>query len=271
MKKQIFTLLTLLVLCVTGAWADPTVTTGTYTTRTVSENNLTSSWAFNVVSGSSKDIKTTVTDNEMVLVGTSSATLKMQTSKYASFNKGTEVYIPVPSGSAGSVSVTISSGNDSRWFQLYVNGIKGTEGQRLYSKLNADGISSDGKKAYATKDGKKVTVANYVKNSTNKKANVVLKYSASAKKVFKALQIVGASGSKGTASFTYSFSIGNARFKSVHYKNGYLFFTAFGGQRQAYAKNGVLYVKGDISKSRLVKTLYKDGTIKKASLVKLAK
>ena len=154
--KKLFTLFTktlLVAVCLLGgassAWAD--VTVGTYTTRTLSNNDLTSSWAFNVVTKAT-DITTETTDNEMVLVGTSDNKIKMQTSNFASFNGGnnsggSEVYIPVPSGSAGTVSVTMSSGNDSRYFQLYVGEESGTNAQRLYSKLNSGGgISADGKK-----------------------------------------------------------------------------------------------------------------------------
>lgn len=144
--KKLFTLLTLLVAIVTGAWAEDGSITDKYTTRTLSGNETTSNWAFNVVTGSAVDVKAETVDNEMVLVATSSAKIKMQTSKYVSFNTGTEVYIPVPSGSAGTVSITMYSTNDSRYFQLYTNGTIGTEGQRLYSKLNAGGITSDGKK-----------------------------------------------------------------------------------------------------------------------------
>ena len=120
MKQKLLTLATLLLCAVSGAWADPTVTVGTYTTCTVSEDFKTSTWAFNVVKGSSVDVKTETTDNEMVLVATSTEKIKMQTSNYASFNQNTELYIPVPAGAAGTVSVTISSSDDSRYFQLWI-------------------------------------------------------------------------------------------------------------------------------------------------------
>ena len=123
---------------------------GTYTTRTVSDDYLTSTWTFDIVSGSSVDVKAETTDNELVLIATSSAKIKMQTTNYVSFNQNTEVYIPVPSGSAGNISIAMSAYNDSRYFQLYVAGVQGTEGQRLYSKLNAGGITSDGKKGPQT-------------------------------------------------------------------------------------------------------------------------
>ena len=144
----------LLVAIVTGAMAQ-TVTTGDYTTRTISANNLSSTWAFNVVSGSAVNGSTSgQTDNEMVLVANSSnSNIKYQTSNYLTCKGGSSVYIPVPTGSAGTVSLVMNSSSDSRYFQLQVYNagktaeVAGTEAQRLYSKLNSGGgISSDGKK-----------------------------------------------------------------------------------------------------------------------------
>ena len=40
----------------------------------------------------------------------------------------------------------MNSSSDSRYFQLYIDGTVGSDNQRLYSKLNADGITTDGKK-----------------------------------------------------------------------------------------------------------------------------
>ena len=115
--------------------------TGSYSTRTISSDGKSSTWTFNVVSGSAKTIPDNTEDNGILFVN-GGGTNKAQTSNYISFNKS-EFYIEVPAGSAGNISMTVSSSSDSRWFQLYINTTAGTESQRLWSKL---GAGTDGKR-----------------------------------------------------------------------------------------------------------------------------
>jgi hypothetical protein len=129
--------LTFITALSTSIWAQ----TGQYSTRTISTDGKTSTWAFNVVSGSAKTIPDGTDDNGVIYVNGGGSN-KAQTSAYMSFNKS-EVYLEVPSGSAGSISMEVSSSSDSRWFQLYINTTEGPATQRLWSKA---GDGTDGKK-----------------------------------------------------------------------------------------------------------------------------
>ncbi len=115
--------------------------TGQYSTRTISTDGKTSTWTFNVVSGSAKTISDGTEDNGIIYVNGGGSN-KAQTSAYMSFNKS-EIYLEVPSGSAGSISMEVYSSSDSRWFQLYINTTEGPATQRLWSKA---GEGTDGKK-----------------------------------------------------------------------------------------------------------------------------
>ncbi len=129
--------LTFITALSTSIWAQ----TGQYSTRTISTDGKTSTWAFNVVSGSAKNVPDGTDDNGVIYVNGGGSN-KAQTSAYMSFNKS-EVYLEVPSGSAGSISMEVSSSSDSRWFQLYINTTEGPATQRLWSKA---GDGTDGKK-----------------------------------------------------------------------------------------------------------------------------
>lgn len=133
--------LTLLAVLGTSVFAQ----TGQYSTRTISADGKTSKWTFDVVSGSAKTIADGTDDNGIIYVNGGGSN-KAQTSQYLSFNKS-ETYIEVPSGSAGSIAMEVSSSSDSRWFQLYINGTEGPSTQRLWSKA---GDGTDGKKGPQT-------------------------------------------------------------------------------------------------------------------------
>ena len=137
MKNIKLLALTFITALSTSIWAQ----TGQYSTRTISTDGKTSTWAFNVVSGSAKTIPDGTDDNGVIYVNGGGSN-KAQTSAYMSFNKS-EVYLEVPSGSAGSISMEVYSSSDSRWFQLYINTTEGPATQRLWSKA---GDGTDGKK-----------------------------------------------------------------------------------------------------------------------------
>jgi len=144
MKK--FFLVALMGIMAVGI--DAAKVTGTYTTRETSDDGKTSSWAMDVVSGSAVKIKVEVTDNEMIFSPSSSEKIQFATSKYASIKSQSSIYIPVPAGSAGTVSHSPSSASDSRWFQLYINGTAGTVNQRLWSKEGTD-LDKKGPRSFA--------------------------------------------------------------------------------------------------------------------------
>ncbi len=137
MRNMKFIALTLMTALTMSIFAQ----TGQYSTRTISTDGKTSTWAFNVVSGSAKNVPDGTDDNGVIYVNGGGSN-KAQTSAYMSFNKS-EVYLEVPSGSAGSISMEVSSSSDSRWFQLYINTTEGPATQRLWSKA---GDGTDGKK-----------------------------------------------------------------------------------------------------------------------------
>ena len=97
MKNIKLLALTFITALSTSIWAQ----TGQYSTRTISTDGKTSTWAFNVVSGSAKTIPDGTDDNGVIYVNGGGSN-KAQTSAYMSFNKS-EVYLEVPSGSAGYV------------------------------------------------------------------------------------------------------------------------------------------------------------------------
>ena len=131
-----------MIACVMAGIAFAQTTTGTYTKRVISSDGKTSTWTFDVVSGSTQTVPDNTDDNGILYINGGGSN-KAQTSKYFSFNKS-EFYIEVPSGSAGKISMAqYSSGSDGRWFQLYVNGTEGPSTKRLWSKA---GDGTDGKK-----------------------------------------------------------------------------------------------------------------------------
>ena len=137
--RNIFKGLFIVIACLVAgsAWAQ----TGKYSTRVISTDGKTSTWTFDVVSGSAVTVADDTDDNGILYVNGGGSN-KAQTSKYFSFNKS-EVYLEVPSGSAGSIKMEVSSSSDSRWFQLYINTKEGPATQRLWSKA---GDGTDGKK-----------------------------------------------------------------------------------------------------------------------------
>ena len=131
-----------MIACIMAGIAFAQTTTGTYTKRVISSDGKTSTWTFDVVSGSAQTVPDNTDDNGILYINGGGSN-KAQTSKYFSFNKS-EFYIEVPSGSAGKISMAqYSSGSDGRWFQLYVNGTEGPSTKRLWSKA---GDGTDGKK-----------------------------------------------------------------------------------------------------------------------------
>ncbi|GEM_PF-2089258 len=174
--KKLLSILTLLVVAVTGAWAQ-TTNPGTYSTQVISADGKTSTWTF-ILPSSQVSVPTGETiDNDIVYAPSGSNKMKFSSSNQFSWSGKSSGYIYVPAGSAGTISMTVKSSSDTRFLQLYVDGVNAGESYRLYSKLNADGITADGKKGpqsfdftatdLTTKDGK--TYLHFKDNDTEMK------------------------------------------------------------------------------------------------------
>ena len=138
---------------------------------------------------------------------------------------------------------------------------------KLTCKINGKAavISSDGKNVYITVDGKESKFKALVKATAKNKQVCEVTFNANTKKVLSALSLAK------NGKYTYGVKIGKATLKSFKTKNGKFFFKAYGNEREGYISKGVLYVKGDVAKSAFIKVLKKQGTVKSAKLVKLAK
>ena len=137
----------------------------------------------------------------------------------------------------------------------------------LSCKINGNDakITSDGKNITVTIGDKSDSLKSCVKKSVKNKQVCTITFNANTKRILTALSFAK------NGKYTYGVKVGNATLKSFKTKKGNFFFKAYGGERQGYVKNGVLYVKGDVSKSKFVKLLKKQGTVKSAKLVKIAK
>ena len=132
-------------------WADKDATINT--TDVISSENKVRTWNLVPSPALASDYKIPLageTHNDIVYIPGAKDKQKVAKSSGISSQAQSNIYIPVPSGSAGSISISVYSNSDSRYLQLYISGSAGTESQRLYSKLNAGGITADGKKGPQT-------------------------------------------------------------------------------------------------------------------------
>ncbi len=156
MKKIKLFALALVALFSISATAQ-TTEKGKYSERTISDDLLTSTW--NYVNVVSSQTNCTETDNDILYTPSSSSKLKV-TSQGLSCNSSSSIYIPVPAGSAGKISLNPYSSSDSRWFQLLINGTDAGVNKRLWSKPGDD-LEKKGPQSFdftsadiTTKDGK---------------------------------------------------------------------------------------------------------------------
>ena len=140
--KKLFTLAAA-VLASFSLWAAETVNTGTYSTQTISEDFLTSTWAFAKPS-STTNIPIGTKENDVLYQASSLGKIKVGGSNL-SWSGTSSAYIYVPDGAAGTITLVPSSASDSRYLQLFVGGENAGESKRLWSKYNAT-PTSDGKK-----------------------------------------------------------------------------------------------------------------------------
>lgn len=127
----------LFTLGIGNVWAaDPIENVGTYSTQVISADRTTSTWTF-ITPGSQVTIPTSpaeTEDNDIIFHPGGGSKMKFSSSNGFSWLGNSDGYIPVPSGAAGSISMTVKGASDSRWLQLYVAGESAGSTKRLWSK-----------------------------------------------------------------------------------------------------------------------------------------
>jgi len=128
-----------------GGCDDPTPTpsSGKYSERSYNADSTTCTWNFAGVVKSDATITSEEIDNDIVFKPGDGGKLKVTTSGLSTQKTQNSVYLPVPAGAAGTISATMYGSSDSRWLQLYVNGVAAADSRRLWSK---EGAGTDGKK-----------------------------------------------------------------------------------------------------------------------------
>ena len=132
-----------------GAWQTTSVDETIGTKDSISTDGLTREWNFAPATQQVKPSTSAFSEyNDMLFKAGSTDKLKSVVGSGWSCNNNSNIYIPVPAGSAGTITLYVYSTSDSRYLQLYKtkDNTEGTSAQRLYSKENAGGITSDGKK-----------------------------------------------------------------------------------------------------------------------------
>ncbi len=96
--------------------------TGKYSTRTISADGKTSTWTFDQGTGSSQNILEETADNGLIFAPDAAKNIQIESSAGIKVKKKSSLYVAVPAGSAGTISVTFKANNSGRIFQLVVNG-----------------------------------------------------------------------------------------------------------------------------------------------------
>lgn len=144
--RYLSALILLFSLSIGQMWAaDPVESVGNYSTRVISADGTSSTWTFILPSSQVSVPAAGATDNDIVFAPSSGSNMKFSSSNQFSWKGQSDGYIPVPSGSAGTISMTVKGTSDSRYLQLYVGGSAAADSKRLWSKYNAT-PTSDGKK-----------------------------------------------------------------------------------------------------------------------------
>ncbi|MBQ4391444.1 MAG: DUF4832 domain-containing protein [Paludibacteraceae bacterium] len=134
-----------------GGGEDPGPSTpdqGQYSTRVYNADSTVCTWNFQDVVSADATINTETTDNGIIYRPASGGKIKIiagASNGLSTQKTQSTVCIPVPAGSAGTISATMYGNSDSRYFQLYVNGTASSSDKRIWSKYNAT-PTSDGKK-----------------------------------------------------------------------------------------------------------------------------
>ncbi|MBR5677017.1 MAG: hypothetical protein IKX20_02650 [Paludibacteraceae bacterium] len=142
--KKLFTLAAA-VLVSFGLMAAETTNVGTYSTQVISSDGLTSTWTFITPSSQVTVPNEETADVDVIYIPSGGSKMKFSSSNAFSWQAESSGYFYVPTGGAGTISMTVKSSSDSRWIQLYVDGTAAADTKRLWSKY-AETPSSDGKK-----------------------------------------------------------------------------------------------------------------------------
>ena len=133
---------TTMLLTLVGVLIAPQIfaqqTVGKYTTRNLSATQ--SEWVYNVAKSESK-INGETDDNDIIYLAGAKDKLKV-TDKGLSCKSNSSLYIPIPQGSAGTITMTVYSSSKGRWLQLFINGTEGSANQRLWSSVGTDLIQT---------------------------------------------------------------------------------------------------------------------------------
>ncbi len=151
--------LRLALMCYLSLFFGTNVFAQTRSTRTISTDGKESTWSWVGVVSSQQNFKTGDIDNDIYYEASGSSKLKVA-SAGLSCNSKSSIYIPIPVGSAGKISLNPYSTSDSRWFQLLINGTDAGVDKRLWSKLGDD-LTKKGPQSFdftsadiTTKEGK---------------------------------------------------------------------------------------------------------------------
>ena len=122
-----------MVVGTVGAFAAAIDNYGTYAVSTTTNTNDTATWGF-TSNMPAADVKVPIGDtvNGILVRGTKDKT-KLSKSNYLSANTDAEINIPVPAGSAGTLTVKGTSGNTSRFYNLYINDVVDSSGRQIVS------------------------------------------------------------------------------------------------------------------------------------------
>ena len=111
-----------------GSTMAQTVTTGTYSKRTINGEGNTSTWEFNGLYSGSNNLNVTGADEDIYYNPSSDGKIKLVKDGSGLSCSGTSsIYLPVPSGSEGTVTMNCYSASDNRQFDLYVGGEKSSK------------------------------------------------------------------------------------------------------------------------------------------------
>lgn len=134
-----------------GGGEDPGPSTpdqGQYSTRVYNADSTVCTWNFQDVVSADATINTETTDNGIIYRPASGGKIKIiagASNGLSTQKTQSTVCIPVPAGSAGTISATMYGNSDSRYFQLYVNGTASSSDKRIWSKFS-EIPTTDGKR-----------------------------------------------------------------------------------------------------------------------------
>ena len=129
-----------------GSTMAQTVTTGTYSKRTINGEGNTSTWDFTGINtdASSNLNVTEGVDEDIYYIPSSSGKIKLYKGGTGlSCTSTSSIYLPVPSGSAGTVTMTCFSTSSGRQFDLYVGGTKSDKNLASAQSSTLSFVSTD--------------------------------------------------------------------------------------------------------------------------------